>query len=438
VAGRTEENDLGEAWTPVAVADLDLLSTSGPPHPPPTGGGPVLVLARAHTRCLGSSMLQLDSGTGLDDYRGPMRRRFAGALRSHADAFGCDTEPSEGAAVPACLAHRRAVLRAAPSVSVVIATHDRPDDLRACVETVLAQEHPALEVVVVDNARSDDETERLVTSPAFASRGVRYVREDRAGLARAHNAGVRAARGDILAITDDDVLVDRFWTAALLEAFAETGAGCVTGLILPRELRTREQSWVEQYGGFARGYTRRTFTLADPPADDVLFPFTAGRFGSGANMAFRRETLDRIGGFDDALGAGTKAKGGDDLAAFAMTVLAGETLTYEPDAVVRHRHHADLAALERMAHGYGVGLGAYVTSVVWSRPELVLEVARRVPAGVRHFTSRDSAKNKAIQADYPRRLVLAERTGVLRGPLSYLASRWEGRGHDNGGRAERR
>ena len=56
-----------------------------------------------------------------------------------------------------------------------------------------------------------------------------------------------------------------------------------------------------------------------------------------------------------------------------------------------------------------------------------------VPAGVRHFTSRDSAKNKAIQADYPRRLVLAERTGVLQGPLSYLASRWEGRNHDNGG-----
>jgi hypothetical protein len=176
--------------------------------------------------------------------------------------------------------------------------------------------------------------------------------------------------------------------------------------------------------------------LSDPPADDVLFPFTAGRFGSGANMAFQRATLERIGGFDDALGAGTKAKGGDDLASFAMTVLAGETLTYEPDAVVRHRHHSDLAALQRMAHGYGVGLGAYLTSMVWSRPGLALEVARRAPAGVRHFTSRDSEKNKAIQEDYPRRLVLAETTGVLRGPLSYMASRWEGRGHDNGGPTE--
>jgi glycosyltransferase involved in cell wall biosynthesis len=426
----TEEADMTEPWVPVRVADLDLLADPDGRDAGSDEAGPVLVLVRAHTRCLGTALVQVESGPGLAAHRDNLRREFADGLAAHASVFGCDLEPA--ADEPPCMVRRRTLLGHAPSVSVVIATHNRPHDLQSCLDTVLDQEHPALEVLVVDNARSNDDAERLVASEQFASRRVRYVREDRAGLGRAHNAGVRAARGDVVAITDDDVLVDRFWIAALLEAFAETDAGCVTGLILPRELRTREQSWVEQYGGFARGFRRRTFSLDDPPADDALFPFTAGRLGSGANMAFRRDTLDRIGGFDDALGAGTRAMGGDDLASFAMTVLAGETLTYEPDAVVRHRHHADLAALERMAHGYGVGLGAYLTSIVWSRPGLALEVARRVPAGVRHFTSRDSEKNKAIQSDYPRRLVLAERTGLLRGPLSYLASRWESRRHDDG------
>ena len=76
-----------------------------------------------------------------------------------------------------------------------------------------------------------------LSSDRYASRGVRYVREDIAGLGRAHNAGLASARGEIIAITDDDVIVDGQWIAALLEAFVETGAACVTGLILPVELQ---------------------------------------------------------------------------------------------------------------------------------------------------------------------------------------------------------
>ena len=94
-------------------------------------------------------------------------------------------------------------------------------------------------------------------------------------------------------------------------------------------------------------------------------------------MAFTREILDNMGGFDPALGAGTRAKGGDDLAAFARTVLGGGTLVYQPNAVVRHSHHHTFEALKAMAHGYGVGLGAYLTSLLWTQPGLAGEMIRR-------------------------------------------------------------
>ena len=409
-------------WVPARTTDMELL------HRGPSWGGaeagPLLVLVRAHTRCLGLVPVELGQGETLEDHREDLVRLLDRELSEHARLHGCTRVPDQPAR---CLERRRSLLRDAPTVSVVIATHDRAPLLRLCLDSVLAQEVSPLEVVVVDNARSSDEAERLVAEPTYASRGVCYVREDRPGLGRAHNAGVARARGDVVAITDDDVLVDRFWLSALLEAVAD-GAGCCTGLILPLELRTREQSWVEQYGGFARGFERTSYRLADPPEHDVLFPFSAGRFGSGANMAFTRRTLDLIGGFDDALGAGTPAQGGDDLAAFARTVLAGETLTYQPDAVVRHRHHEDLAGVERMARGYGVGLGAYLTSLVWSRPSTLASMLRRAPAGVRHLMSPTSTKNAARLADYPRRLVVTERVGLLTGPFRYVQSRRASRG----------
>ena len=406
-------------WVPVRLADIDLLATDGVSGHE-SGPGPFLTLLRVHTRPVDLVRMQLGPGETLADHREELRRLHDDAVTRHIAQFGCDPRDD----VPRCLLRRRERLADAPEVSVVVATHDRPDLLRRCLHSLLTQDHPAREIVVVDNARSSTATELMVNAE-FAGQPVRYVREDVAGLGRAHNTGLAHVSGEVVAITDDDVVVDRYWTAALCEAFVEERAGCVTGLILPAELRTRAQAWVEQYGGFARGFERRVYSLDSPPAGDPLFPYSPGRLGSGANMAFDRVLLDRMGGFDPALGAGTKACGGDDLAAFTLALLEGGRLVYQPDAVVRHPHHSDYAALRRMAHGYGVGLGAYLASMVAARPRTAVDLLRRVPAGVRHLVSPQSEKNRNIRADYPRQLVWDERLGLLRGPGRYLASRIE-------------
>ena len=87
----------------------------------------------------------------------------------------------------------------------------------------------------------------------------------------------------------------------------------MTGAILPAEQETRAQLWLEEYGGFHKGFRRQVFDLTTHRRDTALYPYDAGQFGSGANMAFRTDVLRAMGGFAVDLGAGTPAHGGEDI-----------------------------------------------------------------------------------------------------------------------------
>ena len=113
---------------------------------PGTGAeaGPLLVLVRAHTRCLGLVPVELRPGETLDDHREDLVRLLDRELSEHARLHGCTRVPDQPAR---CLERRRSLLRDAPTVSVVIATHDRAALLRLRLDSVLAQEVSPLEVV---------------------------------------------------------------------------------------------------------------------------------------------------------------------------------------------------------------------------------------------------------------------------------------------------
>ncbi|MFI6851142.1 glycosyltransferase [Streptomyces sp. NPDC050416] len=397
-------------YFPVEVVDVDLAR----PYEfrPPGGPGPIrptapvlaLVRLRGHPLGLISASGAAASGGGPEDLwrcvADTARRRFV------MPAAGSRTVPRASSA--------------APFISVIIATHNRPGMLRQCLNSLLRADYPRFEVIVVDNAPADDAAERLVRD-VYGGR-VRYVREPKAGLAHAHNRGLAAACGEIAAFTDDDTLVDPGWLTAIAEGFAQDpGVGCVTGLIVPAELETAAQAALEHHGGFAKGYAPRTWSLRDPPKDP-LFPFTAGRFGSGTNMAFRMSALRALGGFDPATGTGTPAHGGDDLLAFFRVLTAGHTLAYQPEAIVWHRHRRTQDALEAQAFGYGAGLGAYLTGALVNEPRMIPALLRRLPRGVRYALART---HRAAHADTPRtrRLAHLERRGLLYGPVGYLRSR---------------
>jgi len=174
---------------------------------------------------------------------------------------------------------------------------------------------------------------------------------------------------------------------------------------------------------FNKGYRRRVFDLRKNRPDLPLFPFAAGVFGSGANMAYRVSALRAIGSFDPVTGTGTPSLGGDDLSAFFDIVYQGYQLVYQPTAVIYHNHRRDYASLKRQTYGYGAGLTAYLTRVLARYPEVIPGFIARIPTGVAYALNPNSLKNRSKRAGYPGELDWSERKGMLYGPLAYLRSR---------------
>ena len=313
----------------------------------------------------------------------------------------------------------------APLFSVVIPTCADGDTAVRCVNTIRDHAHDPLEVIVVENRPANSAVLAALREAFGQDPAIRYVEEPTPGLSRARNAGLAAAGGSIVAFVDDDVIVDDRWLDALRDAFAAyPDATCVTGLIEPLELGTRAQSLLDQYATYAKGTTRRVYRRDAPPDDVPLFPYTAGHFGSGANMAFRRAALLGLGGFDPCLGAGTHTRGGEDLDICIRLILSGQTLVYEPRAIVRHRHLDTLRLLNRKVFSYGIGLGALTAKHLTSGSNR-LRLIRLIPAGLRYLVSRGSRKNAMKGNDFPRRLELIEWIGVALGPIAYARTRWQ-------------
>jgi GT2 family glycosyltransferase len=413
---------------PVLVADVELsegLASLRRKIGEPVPGRTLFVLARLHTAPLGYLLLNDDAGEPERDWAAALTPAVCASVVEHLAGDGLTADLDglwEGLGrdtAPACLDERRRTLESAPSVTVIIATRDRPERLRSCLDALCLLEYPNFDVVVVDNDPSSDETAAIMASRSAVESRLSYVRENQRGLAAAHNCGLRAAVGSIVALTDDDVIVDAHWLSELVAPFvSDARVAGASGLILPAELETPAQRMLEIHGRFGKGFEPRLYDLGANRPDDPLFPFAAGKLGSGANMAFDTAWLRSIGGFDPATGVGTTAKGGDDLLALFQVVASGRALAYRPGSLVWHHHHRDEASLRRQAYGYGVGLGAYLTSAVLHEPKMLLSMLRKVPAAVSYL--RGQGDGPQIRPDHwPRSLTRLERRGLLYGPIAY-------------------
>lgn len=294
--------------------------------------------------------------------------------------------------------------------SIVVCTRDRTDLLRTCLEALQPHAAQGHQVIVVDNAPSDDATALLVGQYPY-----RYVCEPTPGLNVARNRGVAAAQHDIVAFTDDDCAPDPAWLRALTAPFADPLVGATTGLVMPLELETPAQERFEVYCANRRVFRRRFFRAPQTP------PSIAGVAGMGANMAFRRALLQQIGGFDIRFDGGTPTLSGGDTEIFARLLATGEAIVYCPDALMWHRHCRDMDRLRRVIFGYGVGLYAFLTKrLVEDRDWDVLLTAPRWLAG---------PPLKAIwnwlcgRPNTAPDLLVWELWGALHGPLRYRVAR---------------
>jgi hypothetical protein len=130
------------------------------------------------------------------------------------------------------------------------------------------------------------------------------------------------------------------------------------------------------------------------------------------------------------LGAGTPARGGEELDVFLRLLWDGATIVHEPAAIVWHRHPEGEMQVRRRVYGYGVGLGATLTKSVVRGPGRT-GFLRRVPRGLFYLFDPRSAKNRSKGPDFPRSLAWREWLGVLLSPAAYCASVWSDHKHSN-------
>lgn len=247
-----------------------------------------------------------------------------------------------------------------PELSVVICTRDGGRTLAATLAHLERQslERSRYEVIVVDDGSTDD------TAQIARAGGAAVVSlEDGPGLTAARNAGVEAAAAGVIAFTDDDCLPHPNWLAELADAMADPAVDGVGGKIvpacehdfllgyleahnplspLPGELLVSNRAGY-RLGLYLKGVIRPP---AEPPAGSPLYSVV------GANMAFRRELLLELGGFDEALPfTGDE----EDLCRRAHARRGGARLLYRPEAVVVHQFAPRLGDSLRRARAYGIG-----------------------------------------------------------------------------------
>ncbi len=227
---------------------------------------------------------------------------------------------------------------ARPPLSVVIPTRNRPADLTRCLELLSQAVHGDDEILVVDSASSDDQTQRVA-----AQFGVRCVRVDQPGASRARNVGWRAARHDCVAFVDDDVRVDPTWADQMACALSEPDVWFVTG-------------WI----GATGPPQQDPLPLTIDPLPRRLDRTAPGGFGASANVGARREALHRVGGFDERLGPATWFAAAEDAELFDRFVHADLLGKYSPDVKVDHEHDRSRTARLRLHWSYGKGNGARI------------------------------------------------------------------------------
>jgi GT2 family glycosyltransferase len=312
----------------------------------------------------------------------------------------------------------------APSVTVAICTRDRPVDIARALDSLGRQSDPDFSVVVVDNAPRDDATHNAVAASSLDR--CQYVVAPSPGLSRARNVAMDHVSSDVIAWMDDDERADADWVRRVKQGFNHSSnPAAVCGLMLPAELRTEAQVRFEQYGGFnkGRGFAPEVLSVSAGTVRSPLYPLPI--FGSGGNMAFRVGALREAGGFDPALGAGTRTHGGDETKTLATVLRRGGTILHWPAAVQWHYHRTDMAALRAQLTGYGAGLSAFVTSMFADEPmKTARGLAGLIPTAVRDSRSGSTHdRTGGLPPDFPADLARAPRQGFVRGAADYVLER---------------
>lgn len=248
-------------------------------------------------------------------------------------------------------------------VTVVLSTRDRASVIPHAVRTILENDHPDFEIVVVD--QSDDDLTEVSLDGLLSDPRIRYLRSATRGRSAGLNAGIREAHGALVLVTDDDCRVPGDWIRRFEAAFAvDDRIGMVFGNVLaaPQNPAT----------GCIPAYVRHAPFLARGIRDKHHVE------GLGACMAVRQSVWHSLSGFDEMLGSGSRFKAGEDGDLVMRALFAGHWIYETPAVWVTHYGHRTWEQLPALIHNYWHGTGAMLAKAFKTEPWRILPLLLRL------------------------------------------------------------
>jgi O-antigen biosynthesis protein len=219
-------------------------------------------------------------------------------------------------------------LAAYPKVSVVVCVYNGERTIDACLASLKKLSYPNYEVIVVNDG-STDGTQQIAETYDY----IRLVNQENKGLSEARNVGIRTSKGEIIAFTDADCMADPDWLTYLAARFRSSDFGAVGG----PNLSPADDSLIASCVAVSPGAPTHVL-LDDEVAEHI----------PGCNMAFRREALEAINGFDPIFRAA-----GDDVDVCWRLQNKGYKIGFSPAAVVWHFRRNTIRDYLKQQRGYG-------------------------------------------------------------------------------------
>jgi glycosyltransferase involved in cell wall biosynthesis len=242
-------------------------------------------------------------------------------------------------------------------LSVVLCTRNRVEALTRCLAYYReVKTSYDWELIVVDNGSVDGTFAVLESELNCARLPLIVLKEERVGLSRARNVGIKHARGEIVCFSDDDCYPDVHFVDAWVTVFTDPQIGYGGGRI---ELFDPEDAKVTIQ------------TEERPRIFDPNSYFSPGTL-HGASMAFRRSVVDSIGLFDEDLGAGTASGSGEDADYLQRASEMGFIGRYSPEPLVWHHHGRRASDIAKLDSAYDRGRGAFYASILARNPRVLM------------------------------------------------------------------
>jgi glycosyltransferase involved in cell wall biosynthesis len=220
-----------------------------------------------------------------------------------------------------------------PPISIVIPVHNAGKTIEKCLKSLSELDYPDYEVIFVDDGSTDDTADICA-----AHEWVRLIRQDKGGPGKARNAGIAAARGEVIAFTDGDCIVEREWLKELAQGFAEEDVAGVGGDQKSPDDETDTGRLIQDFLksiGFMTDYIKTGSALRET------------NHNPSCNVAYRKSVLDEVRGFDETLWPG------EDVELDLRIRRRGYRLIYNPAAVVGHYRPSTYGGFAAMMRRYG-------------------------------------------------------------------------------------